>query len=255
MNTTDPAAPSGQAVVVGATGEVGAAIVVRLRKAGMPVVAVARDRHRLELLRATDDGIVACPADIGDDSSGAAIAAAVSGPVRWWSVSRRTARRTAGDDRARVPWPVGFLEARGTAASYPRCGRPVCPWFPDRRHRRPLRFRTHAANLRGRCYQRCSGQSHSPARRRLRATGGYRAHGRSGCLRHRPPPSLRRRARRGADVRLEAVLDEYRSHSPLGRMTTVDQVSWAVTQLLAPEADALHGSTLALDGGARRGLF
>jgi hypothetical protein len=38
-------------------------------------------------------------------------------------------------------------------------------------------------------------------------------------------------------------------------MTTVDQVSWAVTQLLAPEADALHGSTLALDGGARRGLF
>jgi hypothetical protein len=38
-------------------------------------------------------------------------------------------------------------------------------------------------------------------------------------------------------------------------MTTVDQVSWAVAQLLAPEADALHGATLALDGGARRGLF
>ena len=82
MNTTDPAGPSGQAVVVGATGEVGAAIVVRLRKAGVPVVAVARDRHRLEQLRATDDGIIACPADIGDDSSAAAIAAAVSGPVR-----------------------------------------------------------------------------------------------------------------------------------------------------------------------------
>jgi hypothetical protein len=44
-------------------------------------------------------------------------------------------------------------------------------------------------------------------------------------------------------------------HSPLGQMTTVDQVSWAVAQLLAPEADALHGATLALDGGARRGLF
>jgi hypothetical protein len=25
--------------------------------------------------------------------------------------------------------------------------------------------------------------------------------------------------------------------------------------LLAPEADALHGATLAMDGGARRGLF
>ena len=39
-----PVSPSGQAVVVGATGEVGAAIVARLRKAGVPVVAVARDR-------------------------------------------------------------------------------------------------------------------------------------------------------------------------------------------------------------------
>ena len=50
-------------------------IVVRLRKAGVPVVAVARDRDRLEQLSATDDGITACPADIGDDSSGEAIAA------------------------------------------------------------------------------------------------------------------------------------------------------------------------------------
>ena len=82
MNTIDLARPSGQAVVVGATGEVGAAIVARLRKAGVPVVAVARDRDRLEQLSATDDGITACPADIGDDSSGEAIAAAVSGPVR-----------------------------------------------------------------------------------------------------------------------------------------------------------------------------
>jgi hypothetical protein len=37
-------------------------------------------------------------------------------------------------------------------------------------------------------------------------------------------------------------------------MTIVDQVSWAVAQLLV-EADALHGATLALDGGARRGLL
>jgi len=77
-----PVSPSGQAVVVGATGEVGAAIVARLRKAGVPVVTVARDRDRLEQLSATDDGITACAADIGDDSSGEAIAAAVSGSVR-----------------------------------------------------------------------------------------------------------------------------------------------------------------------------
>lgn len=55
---------------------------VRLREAGVPVVAVARDRDRLEQLSATDGGITPCAADIGDDSSGEAIAAAVSGPVR-----------------------------------------------------------------------------------------------------------------------------------------------------------------------------
>ena len=68
--------------MVGATWEVGAAIVARLRKAGVPVVAVARDSGHLEQLTATDDGITACQADIGDDSSGEAIAVAVSGPVR-----------------------------------------------------------------------------------------------------------------------------------------------------------------------------
>ncbi|WP_082965270.1 SDR family oxidoreductase [Mycobacterium sp. ACS1612] len=51
------------------------------------------------------------------------------------------------------------------------------------------------------------------------------------------------------------MLDEYRSHSPLGRMATADEVAWAIVALLAPEAAALHGATLALDGGARRGLF
>jgi uncharacterized protein YbjT (DUF2867 family) len=50
-----------QAVVVGATGEVGAAIVARLRKAAVPVVAVARNLEPLEQLSATNDGITARP--------------------------------------------------------------------------------------------------------------------------------------------------------------------------------------------------
>jgi len=74
--------PSAQAVVVGATGETGSAIVARLRNAEVPVVAVARDLDRLEQMSAADDGITVVPAEIGEDSSGAAIAAAVSGRVR-----------------------------------------------------------------------------------------------------------------------------------------------------------------------------
>jgi NAD(P)-dependent dehydrogenase (short-subunit alcohol dehydrogenase family) len=61
-------------------------------------------------------------------------------------------------------------------------------------------------------------------------------------------------ARQGSDVTSEQVLDAYRSASPLGRLTTIDEVAWAVNLLLAPEAAALHGSTLALDVGRRRGI-
>ena len=60
--------------------------------------------------------------------------------------------------------------------------------------------------------------------------------------------------RRGDGTTAEQVLDEYRAGSPLGRLTTVDEVAWAVATLLAPEAAALHGSTLSLDAGRRRGI-
>lgn len=56
-------------------------------------------------------------------------------------------------------------------------------------------------------------------------------------------------------IGVDQVLDEYRAHSPLNRLTTTAEVAWSVGQLLAPEATALHGATLALDGGARRGMF
>ncbi|MEZ5218579.1 MAG: SDR family oxidoreductase [Ilumatobacteraceae bacterium] len=59
-------------------------------------------------------------------------------------------------------------------------------------------------------------------------------------------------ARRGTTA--EVVLDEYRAAAPLGRLTTTDEVAWAVAMLLDPHASALHGSTLWLDLGRRRGL-
>ena len=60
--------------------------------------------------------------------------------------------------------------------------------------------------------------------------------------------------RRGGDTTADDVLDEYRAGSPLGRLTTIEEVAWAVGILLAPEADALHGATLSLDLGRRRGI-
>lgn len=65
------------AVVVGATGALGGAIVRRLRARGLPVLAVARSADGVAALAADDEGVVACPADIGSDGAQGVIAAAV----------------------------------------------------------------------------------------------------------------------------------------------------------------------------------
>ena len=61
-----------------------------------------------------------------------------------------------------------------------------------------------------------------------------------------------RAALRGITV--DAVLAEMLADSSIGRFTTPAQVAWAVAMLLAPEADAMTGSSLMLDAGRRRGL-
>ena len=70
------------AVVVGATGAFGKAMVDRLAAAGLGVVAVARSVDSLAALRDRVPGLVACAADIADDAAIEAIAAAVDRPVR-----------------------------------------------------------------------------------------------------------------------------------------------------------------------------
>jgi NAD(P)-dependent dehydrogenase (short-subunit alcohol dehydrogenase family) len=247
---------SAQAVIVGATGEVGAAIVARLRKAAVPVVAVARDRERLEHLRATDDGITACPADIGDDSSGDAIAAAVSGPVRM--VVQSAAEPTAG------PLATIDPDILGQAVSLKLGGllrviRAIEDRFVEGSRIVAIGGRFGAEPTPQTC---AAGVTNAALANLIRQLAD--AYGPRGVTVHMIAPGvletdrLRRFAGAAAQARgvhIETVLDEYRSDSPLGRLTTVDQVSWAVALLLAPEADALHGATLTLDGGARRGLF
>ena len=46
----------------------------------------------------------------------------------------------------------------------------------------------------------------------------------------------------------------YLAENSLGRLPTADEVAWGVELLLAPEADLLHGSVLALDAGGHRGI-
>ncbi len=248
--------PSAQAVVVGATGEVGAAIVARLRTAGVPVVAVARDSDRLAQLSAADAGITACPADIGDDSSGEAIAAAVSGPVRM--VVQSAAVPPAG--------PLATIEpdALGRSVSLKLGGLLRLVRAVDDRFVEGSRIVAIGGHFGSEpTPQTCgAGVTNAALANLIRQLAD--AYGPRGVTVHMIAPGAldTERLRQFADsaarargVSVDTVLDEYRSHSPLGRMTTPDQIGWAVSQLLAPEADALHGATLAMDGGARRGLF
>jgi NAD(P)-dependent dehydrogenase (short-subunit alcohol dehydrogenase family) len=248
--------PSAQAVVVGATGEVGAAIVARLRKAAVPVVAVARSRERLEQLSATDDGITACVADIGDDSSGEAIAAAASGPVL---MVVQSAAEPVSEPLATIN-----PDSLGEAVSLKLGGLLRLIRAVDDRFVEGSRIVAIGGHFGSEpTPQTCgAGVTNAALANLIRQLAD--SYGPRGVTVHMIAPGvldtdrLHRFAGAQAQARgvsIETVLDEYRSESPLGRLTTVDQISWAVTQLLAPEADALHGATLTLDGGARRGLF
>jgi NAD(P)-dependent dehydrogenase (short-subunit alcohol dehydrogenase family) len=55
-------------------------------------------------------------------------------------------------------------------------------------------------------------------------------------------------------ISVDEVLAEMRAESSLGELTTPEQVAWAVTLLLDPQASAMTGSSLMLDAGRRRGL-
>jgi NAD(P)-dependent dehydrogenase (short-subunit alcohol dehydrogenase family) len=246
----------GQAVVVGATGEIGAAIVARLRRATVPVVAVARDRERLVQLSAADDGITPCPADIGDDSAGDAIAAAVSGQVRMVV--------QAAAEPASPPLATIDPDTLGRSVSLKLGGLLRLIRAVEDRFVIGSRIVAIGGHFGSEpTPQTCAaGVTNAALANLVRQLAD--AYGPRGVTVHLVAPSVLEtdRLRRFADVAarargvsIETVLDEYRRQSPLGRLATVDEVGWAVAQLLAPEADALHGATLALDGGARRGLF
>ena len=191
------------AVVVGATGAFGQAIVAKLCASGLDVVAVARSAAAIDALASRHPGVNGCVADIASDESIAQIAAALDRPVRM--IVHGPGVAVAG----------GILDAPTTAL---------------------------LAN----------------ASRQLSLAYGSR--GITAHLIAPGPADTERLHRVAADraalrgISTEAVLAEMCAESSIGAFTTPEQVAWAVSMLLAPEADAMTGSTLMLDSGRRRGL-
>jgi NAD(P)-dependent dehydrogenase (short-subunit alcohol dehydrogenase family) len=244
------------AVVAGATGALGTAIVHRLRDAGLAVVAVARSAADLAQLADGDDGIVAVPGDLTDDGVTTAIAAAIDGPVRMLvqaaglppsgTVDTITGEQIIAGIDTKLG---GFLRLiRGVDSHLVEGSRIVVLGGHYGYEPSP------AAPL--------AGMANAAVMSLVRSLADH--WGPRGVTVHLVAPGpvesprmhaiAERTADRRGDVSADQVLDQYRAASPLGRLTTIDEVAWAVAILLAPEAAALHGSTLSLDAGRRRGI-
>jgi NAD(P)-dependent dehydrogenase (short-subunit alcohol dehydrogenase family) len=216
---------------------------------------VARSADSLQALIAAQPGVKACAADIGNDSAIAAITAAIDKPVRM------------------VVHGPGVAVAGGILTA-------------------PTESMVDAVNIKVGGLLRLvrAADAHLMAGSRIVAIGGHYgleptayaaaagvanaailnvvrqlslAYGPRGITAHTivPGPADTERLRRVAATRAEQrncstdeVLDEMRAESSLGILSTPEQIAWAVTLLLAPEADAMTGSSLMLDAGRRRGL-
>ncbi|MHA6784200.1 SDR family oxidoreductase [Pseudonocardia saturnea] len=237
---------TGIAVVVGASGALGSAIASRLRDEGLTVVAVARGGP--------------CAADIGSDSAVEAIASGVAaagdGPVRM--VVQAAGLPAAGPLETIAPDALGHAVAL-KAGGLLRLVRAV-----DGRLERGSRIVALGGHygIEPAPYACAAGVTNAALANLVRQLAV--AYGPRGVTAHLVAPGpadtprlrgLSEQAAQRRGVPVEQVLAERAAESPLGRLVTPQEVAWAVATLLAPEADALHGSTLGLDMGARRGIF
>jgi NAD(P)-dependent dehydrogenase (short-subunit alcohol dehydrogenase family) len=243
------------AVVVGATGAFGKAIVAKLTSSGVGVIAVARTADNLTALVKEFPSVIPCIADISSDTSIEHIRAVLNKPVRMVvhgpgvavAGGILTAPTSAMVDAVNIKVGGMLRLARAVDTHLVKGSRLVA--IGGHYGFEPT------------AYAAAAGVANSALVNVMRQLS--LAYGVRGITAHliAPGPADTERLRRVADDRAamrgistEAVLDEMRAESSTGTFTTPEQVAWAVSMLLAPEADAMTGSTLMLDSGRRRGL-
>lgn len=243
------------AVVVGATGDFGRAMVSRLLAEGLGVVAVSRTAATLDALVAEQPAVTACVADIGADASIELIAAAIDRPVRM--VVHGPGVAVAGGI-ATVPTAAMVDAVNIKVGGMLRLARAVdARLVPGSRL---VAIGGHYG-LEPTAYAAAAGVANAALVNVMRQLS--LSYGPRGITAHTiaPGPADTDRLHRVAAGRAamrgiskDEVLDAMRAESSIGAFVTPQQVAWAVALLLAPEADAMTGSTLMLDAGRRRGL-
>ena len=248
--------PAEWAVVTGATGAIGPAIVDVLLNHGLSILAVARSAEDLDRLVAGRHGVVACPADLGSDDAIEIIRRAVPGPV---AAAVHAAAAPVGGSILEVS-PRGMSLAVDVKVNGAlRLVRGIDPFLAT-----SARIVLITGNL---AYDPVPGGATSGAANAALANVAKQLHA---AYASRPAfvyavapgpvetPRLRRLAAdraAAAGITEEEMLDTMRRESPSGRFTTVDEVAWAVGLLMSPHAAALAGSTLLLDSGRRTSII
>lgn len=242
-------------VVVGATGAFGERIVARLIDAGLDVIAVARRAAAVQQLAGSSNGIIPCVADIADDSSIEAIGKLIDRPVRM--IVHGPGVAVAG----------GVMDAPTAAlvdAVNIKAGGLLRLTRAVDRHLQPgsrlVAIGGHYG-LEPTTYAAAAGIANAALVNLVRQLSlGYGPRGITAHLLAPGPADTERLHRVAGDramqrgVSVEEVLRQMCEESSIGAFTTPEQVAWAVAMLLAPEANAMTGSTLMLDSGRRRGL-
>jgi NAD(P)-dependent dehydrogenase (short-subunit alcohol dehydrogenase family) len=244
------------AVVVGATGAVGSAVVARFTARGLPVVAVARGEAQLAELAATSELITPCAADIADNASIARIEAQLTGPVKIAVMAAGLPVRGSADSIDPDLLAVGANIKLGGLVRLLHAVRG--------RLDRGSRFVAFAGTLglEPRAHEAGPGAINAGVLNLMRQISllygprGITVH--TICPGPADTPRLRRIVAAVAEERGEAFDDVWRGYADrtsLGRLPAIEEIAWAVTLLLEPEADIMHGGVLNLDGGGLSGIY
>jgi NAD(P)-dependent dehydrogenase (short-subunit alcohol dehydrogenase family) len=249
---------AGLAVVVGATGTIGQAVIRRLTRRGLPVLAVARGHDDLAKLAAADELVTPCPADIGSNDAIAAIGSALTGlegPVRMAVFAAGLPVRGSADTIDPDALAIGAnIKAGGLLRLLHAVRDRLVPGS------RVVAL-AGSLGLEPRAHEAGPGAVNAAVFNLMRQISLL--YGPRGVTTHTlspgptDTPRLRRivaavAAERGAAE--DDVWQEYVVQNSLGRLPTADELAWAVEMLLDPEAGILHGSVLYLDAGGHRGI-